>query len=89
MKLIPAMAQWAKTETTGTDCGDARLNKRLGALLTALYLTVALYRISNLAFIAPDEPRYAERHHSTRAAKGSDGAPFLVRKQRDDPLQRR
>lgn len=36
MKLIPAVAQWAKTETTGADCGDARLNKRLGTLLTAL-----------------------------------------------------
>lgn len=36
MKSNPAMAQWAKTETTGTDCGDARLNKRLVTLLTAL-----------------------------------------------------
>jgi Transposase DNA-binding/Transposase Tn5 dimerisation domain len=36
MRLIPAVAQWAKTETTGADCGDARLNRRLGTLLTAL-----------------------------------------------------
>jgi hypothetical protein len=36
MKSNPAMAQWAKTETAGADCGDARLNKRLGTLLTAL-----------------------------------------------------
>lgn len=31
-----AIANWAQQETAGVDCGDARLDRRLGVLLTAL-----------------------------------------------------
>ena len=48
----------------------------MSALLTVLYLTVALYRISNLAFIAPDEPRYAGAGR-TMAQGGSLLMPYF------------
>lgn len=35
MKQAP-IADWAQQETAGADCGDARLERRLGVLLTAL-----------------------------------------------------
>ena len=36
MDTTSKIAPWAQQETTGADCGDARLHKRLGTLLTAL-----------------------------------------------------
>lgn len=36
MKTQREVLEWAKTESGGAGCGDARLNQRLGVLLTAL-----------------------------------------------------
>lgn len=36
MKSKPVVVEWAKAESAAASCGDARLNKRLGVLLTAL-----------------------------------------------------